>query len=107
MGSAADPRITSDSMGIIPRVIELLFDTVSEKESNDPASSYKVHVQFLEIYGEDIRDLLDRTKTSKVVIRETAGGVCQILYLIDFCFCIKFTFFFFRMCSCLELEKKS
>jgi hypothetical protein len=33
-----------------------------------------VHVQFLEIYGEDIRDLLDPTKTSKVTIRETAEG---------------------------------
>ena len=30
----------------------------------DPNSTYKVHVQFLEIYGEDIKDLLDHTNTS-------------------------------------------
>ena len=74
MGSNADPRITSESMGIIPRVIQMLFDTITEKESADSRNSYKVHIQFLEIYGEDIRDLLDRTKTSKVMIRETVNG---------------------------------
>lgn len=74
MGSSADLRMTSEAMGIIPRVIQLLFDTILEKEVEDPRSSYKVHVQFLEIYGEDIRDLLDKTKTSKVTIRETASG---------------------------------
>jgi hypothetical protein len=31
-------------------------------------------VQFLEIYGEDIRDLLDHNKTSKVTIRESSDG---------------------------------
>ena len=74
MGSSADLRMTADTMGIIPRVIQILFDTIVDKEANDPTSSYKVHVQFLEIYGEDIRDLLDKTKTSKVIIRETAAG---------------------------------
>ena len=74
MGSSADLRMTSESMGIIPRVIQLLFDSILEKEVDNPRSSYKVHVQFLEIYGEDIRDLLDKTKTSKVTIRETANG---------------------------------
>jgi len=62
------------SYGIIPRVIHDLFDMIQQKETDDPASTYRVHVQFLEIYGEDIRDLLDPTKTSKVTIRETAGG---------------------------------
>ena len=60
--------------GIIPRVIHDLFDMMHQKEADDPTSTYRVHVQFLEIYGEDIRDLLDPTKTSKVTIRETAGG---------------------------------
>ena len=77
-GSVVDVRGHSSggdtSYGIIPRVIHDLFDMIQQKEADDPASTYRVHVQFLEIYGEDIRDLLDPTKTSKVTIRETAGG---------------------------------
>jgi hypothetical protein len=60
--------------GIIPRVIETLFQITQEKEAEDENSTYKIQVQFIEIYGEDIKDLLDQTRTSKVAIRETPGG---------------------------------
>ena len=77
-GSMSDLRSHMDSgdssYGIIPRVIHDLFEMIQQKETDDPTSTYRVHVQFLEIYGEDIRDLLDPTKTSKVTIRETAEG---------------------------------
>ncbi len=52
----------------------MLFDTIDKKESEDRNSTYKIQVQFIEIYGEDIKDLLDYTKTSKVTIRETVNG---------------------------------
>jgi Kinesin motor domain len=74
MGSASDTRITTEQQGIIPRVIKHLFQLVEQKEASDPTSTYKIQVQFLEIYGEDIKDLLDHTKTSKVTIRETSAG---------------------------------
>jgi hypothetical protein len=74
MGSAADAFLGEDQLGIIPRVIKNLFNMIHEKEELDPSSTYRVHVQFLEIYGEEIRDLLDETKTSKVMIREAANG---------------------------------
>jgi len=74
MGSSADVSMSSDRAGIIPRVIKYLFETVRYKESIDPNSTYKLSVQFLEIYGEDIKDLLDQTRTSKVTIRETSEG---------------------------------
>ena len=74
MGSASDSTITEGNFGIIPRVINNLFDMINEKEELDSSSTYKVHVQFLEIYGEEVRDLLDQTKTAKVAIRETADG---------------------------------
>ena len=67
-------HMNRENFGIIPRAIEYIFDTIQQKEEEDPNSTYKVHVQFLEIYGEDIKDLLDHTKTSKVTIRETAEG---------------------------------
>lgn len=74
MGSSADMQIADESHGIIPRVIRNLFEMIQQREEEDPRSTYKVHVQFLEIYGEDIRDLLDMTRTSKVSIRETRAG---------------------------------
>lgn len=75
MGSGStDMHMNRENFGIIPRAIEYIFDTIQQKEEEDPNSTYKVHVQFLEIYGEDIKDLLDHTKTSKVTIRETAEG---------------------------------
>ena len=72
--SSSDIMAPSDSFGIIPRVIKNLFEIISQKEEDDPNSTYKVQVQFLEIYGEDIKDLLDQTKTTKVDIRESASG---------------------------------
>lgn len=76
MGSASysDMRLGSDNFGIIPRVITSIFEIIEQKQVDDPNSTYKVQVQFLEIYGESIRDLLDHTRTSKVTIRETATG---------------------------------
>lgn len=68
MGSAAlNSNNSSSSMdGIIPRVIVDLFDNVHQREINDPNSTYVIKVQFLEIYGEEIRDLLDVTCAKKV-----------------------------------------
>jgi kinesin family protein 4/21/27 len=74
MGSSADHLINNETNGIIPRVIKSIFDIIKIKETSDPNSSYKIQVQFLEIYGEEIKDLLDQTKTSKVSIRETVDG---------------------------------
>jgi len=74
MGSACDETINERTQGIIPRVINKICHEISRRESEDAQSSYKLRVQFLEIYGEDIRDLLDRTSTSKVTIRESPSG---------------------------------
>lgn len=74
MGSSSDLGTTVHTQGIIPRVIRHLFHAIEEKESQNANTSYKVQVSFMEIYGEDIRDLLDTTRTSKVTIREAPNG---------------------------------
>jgi hypothetical protein len=74
MGSSSEQVIAEETAGIIPRFIKNLFHTIRQKEEEDPNNAFKVYIQFLEIYGDDIRDLLDQTKTSKVVIRETKNG---------------------------------
>jgi len=91
MGSSTDECVTDSSnhqsllpqsQGIIPRVIKKVFANIGQRErererskdSGLPLVTYTVRVQFLELYGEEIRDLLDHTKTSKVAIRETPAG---------------------------------
>jgi Kinesin motor domain len=74
MGSSSDLGTTVHTQGIIPRVIRHIFHVIEEKESQNANASYKVQVSFLEIYGEDIRDLLDQTRSSKVSIREAPNG---------------------------------
>lgn len=74
MGSVCDDTVTSNTQGIIPRVIHKICNEISRREGEDSLSTYKLRVQFLEIYGEEIRDLLDRTSTSKVTIRESPSG---------------------------------
>eukprot|EP01041_Mallomonas_annulata_P004997 gene4997-9998_t len=74
MGSSSNLRINEEQQGIIPHVIQYVFETVHQKESEDPNCSYRVRIQFLEIYGEEIRDLLEPSLSTKVSIRETAAG---------------------------------
>jgi hypothetical protein len=57
-------------------VLHLLFRSIQQREEQDPNCTFRVRIQFLEIYGEDIHDLLDPTSADRIVIRETiAGGV--------------------------------
>lgn len=75
MGSSTDTRSNfEESKGIIPRVIRHIFNTIADKEAVEPNTTFKIYVQFLEIYGEDIKDLLDNTRTAKVSIRESTSG---------------------------------
>jgi hypothetical protein len=74
MGSASNIRLAEEDYGIIPRVARHLFDNVQLQELDDINSTYRVRIQFLELYGEEIRDLLDPSNTGKVTIRETPSG---------------------------------
>ena len=74
MGSASSLRLNEDQQGIIPRVIQSVFESVRQRETKNPNCSYRVRIQFLEIYGEEIRDLLDPTACAKVTIRENPTG---------------------------------
>lgn len=65
-----------DEAGVIPRAIRNIFDQLEawkqEKDQSQNSSyEYDVRVQFLEVYGEDIRDLLTTHQPNKKLsIRE-------------------------------------
>eukprot|EP01147_Barroeca_monosierra_P005546 gene5546-172_t len=53
--------------GIIPRSFEHIFDVISKGEGKQ----YLVRASYLEIYMEDIRDLLSKDQSRKLAIRES------------------------------------
>jgi len=44
-----------DEVGVIPRVLNDLFQTIEEMKQNEPESSFTAKVSFLEVYNEEIK----------------------------------------------------
>ncbi|KAL3673873.1 hypothetical protein V7S43_001560 [Phytophthora oleae] len=66
-----------DLQGIIPRVIKTIFKKLQQEESGDNQrrNEHTLRVEYVEIYNEELRDLLHPETTSKqLVIREDAEG---------------------------------
>lgn len=72
-----------DDRGVMPRAIEAIFNhldgtktiqrnTISERPS--PPSSWRIFVSFIEIYLENLRDLLDLEIGKEIHIREDDAG---------------------------------
>lgn len=86
MGSDAHVGLTiNESTGLIPRFMADLFAALgsNNNNSNDPNNNpstpqYLVQASFLEVYGEDVHDLLVPSRPS-LPLREDANGgvVCQ------------------------------
>ncbi|XP_043793336.1 kinesin-like protein KIF21A isoform X1 [Apis laboriosa] len=63
MGTGFDVEVDETIIGIIPRAIKHLFDGIIEKQHNareraQMPPEFKVTAQFLELYNEDLKDLL-------------------------------------------------
>jgi len=72
------PEDDQSEAGVIPRALRAVFRSLAEaKEASTTAKKfdYDVKVQFLELYGEDIRDLLqsDPATSPKLSIRDGNG----------------------------------
>lgn len=73
------PEEDTSEAGVIPRALRALFRHLDKKkkESTDKEKfDYQVKVEFLELYGEDVRDLLqpDPTNGPKLSIRDGTKG---------------------------------
>lgn len=67
--------------GIIPRAIQEIFQNISEKPSID----FNIKVSYIEVYKEDLRDLLElETSVKDLHIREDEkGNTGKVVYLIN------------------------
>jgi hypothetical protein len=68
-GVAADPALA----GIIPQAFDHIFSAI---EASAHSRQYLVRASFLEIYNEEIRDLLSKSPKDKLDIKEHRWSVC-------------------------------
>jgi len=83
MGTGFELDTKPELLGIIPRAVRHLFDGISQRqeearENNITPPEFKVSLQFMELYNEEILDLFDNTtskgKKSGIRIHEDANG---------------------------------
>ncbi|GAN04848.1 kinesin, motor region protein [Mucor ambiguus] len=76
MGTSTTADFSSEHVGIVPRFADNLFDWIKcQQNKPDNNTQYSVEVSFLELYNEDIIDLLSvNNKNASITIRENANG---------------------------------
>lgn len=83
MGTGFDIATSEEEEGIIPRAVTHLFEGIDQRKSdakhrNEPLPDFKVTVQFMELYNEELMDLFDfdnnRGRKSNAKIHEDANG---------------------------------
>lgn len=81
MGTGLEIGASSATKGIVPRAVDHLFDGMRErqveaKSKGMPPPEFQINTQFLELYNEEINDLLapEKARSSKIKIREYSEG---------------------------------
>ncbi|KAI9306627.1 hypothetical protein BJ944DRAFT_45116 [Cunninghamella echinulata] len=86
MGTSLENSVNAEQEGIVPRCILQLYQTLQERMGTIPGFDYEVYVSFLELYNEELIDLLNPYHTQKrksgatgtapaeVTIREDIAG---------------------------------
>lgn len=75
MGSGQITNMKEEDIGIIPRVISMIFDEVEKRKQR---AEFIIKVSFLEIYNEEIHDLLEANSMvpeKPISIREDKGSI--------------------------------
>ena len=80
MGTAGRVANVGD-IGIVPRFINDVFERKRKIESQFPGSEIIIRCSFVEIYGEQVRDLLemDRSTTKEVIVRSDQQGQVKVI----------------------------
>ncbi|KAF1867874.1 hypothetical protein Lal_00012770 [Lupinus albus] len=73
----SEDNLTNDQQGLAPRVFERLFTRINEEQTkhSDKQLKYQCHCSFLEIYNEQITDLLDPNQRNLPIREDVKSGV--------------------------------
>lgn len=74
MGTGLDSVDSTAAVGIIPRTIGRIVEELEQRFSGGAVETADLYVSFLEIYNEELVDLLDPKAGKKIGIREDAAG---------------------------------
>uniref|UniRef100_A0ACD5WUS0 Uncharacterized protein n=1 Tax=Avena sativa TaxID=4498 RepID=A0ACD5WUS0_AVESA len=79
-----DSRSNRADQGIVPRFFQHLFSQIQDKQESslEKQTSYQCRCSFLEVFNEQINDLLDPSQCN-LQIRETAGNGIHVENLTD------------------------
>lgn len=75
MGTSSTTSLLPDEIGVLPRVFKDIFYRISNIEKSSPKYSFSVRCSYLEIYCDDLRDLLDLRDNKDIGIHEVNGMV--------------------------------
>ncbi|OIW14678.1 hypothetical protein TanjilG_33020 [Lupinus angustifolius] len=72
-----EENVEIDQQGLTPRVFELLFSRINEEQTkhSDKQLNYHCHCSFLEIYNEQITDLLNPNQKNLQIREDVKSGV--------------------------------
>lgn len=72
MGTGSTLGLAAEQIGIVPRVFDFIFDEVENRQRQSEFNTYSLKIQFLELYGEEMHDLLDPagSEGKQIMIRE-------------------------------------
>jgi hypothetical protein len=70
MGTGNTIGVPFDEVGIVPRVFKFVFDELDVRRAQSEFSEFKVRIAFLELYNEELHDLLDPAS----MVRDRATG---------------------------------
>lgn len=59
MGTGSTLGFDDESIGIVPRVFQFIFEELDRKRKQSSLSEFTIKVAFLELYNEELHDLLD------------------------------------------------
>ena len=59
MGTSSTLGLPNEAIGIVPRVFEFIFEELNRRKSEVTFSESTIKVSFLELYNEELHDLLD------------------------------------------------
>ena len=88
MGPGSTFGIPFEKVGIVPRVFKFIFDELELRKAQQEFCSFKVKIAFLELYNEELHDLLDPQSmirdritgkpTKELTIHEEKSGLIYV-----------------------------
>ena len=59
MGTGSTNGLDEETIGIVPRVFKFIFEELDRKRKQSSLSEFTIKISFLELYNEELHDLLD------------------------------------------------